>query len=218
MRFAFYISGAGTRLRNFLEQGDMERIRQIELVISDACIPDALANILNIQNITYKEISYEALGGDSRAEKNLALSGRILELLEAHEIDYCFSFGSHLLSGPLLERYHMRLINFHPSLLPMFPGIKAIDQAARQGTVFLAGNTAHFIDAGMDTGPVIMQSAVPFQAFYDSGGDYECILNLQTEMLGMLMDLLSDGRIGTENERVKIRGADYHASAIFPAL
>lgn len=218
MRFAFYISGTGTRLQYFLEQGEMEHIRQVGLVVSDACISDALKEILNFHKIKYKEIAYEAFDGHSRAEKNLALSGQILELLEAYGIDYCFSFGSHLLSGPLLERYHMRLINFHPSLLPMFPGIKAIDQAAGHGNVFLAGNTAHFIDAGMDTGPVIMQSVIPFQAFYDSGGDYGYILNLQAEMLGMLMDLLSDGRICIENGRVKIRGADYRVSAVFPAL
>lgn len=47
----------------------------------------------------------------------------------------------------------------------MFPGIKAIDQASDYGNVLLVGNTAHFIDSGVDTGPIIMQSVIPIMNF-----------------------------------------------------
>ena len=64
------------------------------------------------------------------------------------------------LIGPtLLEKYRGRIINIHPSLLPSFPGKDAIGQAVRAG-VKVTGVTIHFVDEGMDTGPIIAQRAV----------------------------------------------------------
>lgn len=103
-----------------------------------------------------------------RGKKNLELSNNLLQVLREYEIDYCFSFGAHILKGKLLEEYENRIINFHPSLLPAYPGIKSIDRAIAD-KVNLLGNTVHFIDAGMDTGPIIMQSVIPSVAFYEGG-------------------------------------------------
>jgi phosphoribosylglycinamide formyltransferase-1 len=63
---------------------------------------------------------------------------------------------------PLLDAFPERIINIHPSLLPAFPGLESWKQALNAGAAE-AGCTVHFVDDGMDTGPVIVQEAVPIQ-------------------------------------------------------
>jgi phosphoribosylglycinamide formyltransferase-1 len=68
----------------------------------------------------------------------------------------------HLLTGGFLERFPGRIVNVHPSLLPAFPGARAIDDALAAG-VETTGVTVHLVDEGLDTGPVIRQEPVPVQ-------------------------------------------------------
>ncbi len=65
-----------------------------------------------------------------------------------------------LVSPVLLRAYPSRVLNIHPSLLPAFPGLHAVRQALQAG-VRLTGCTVHFVDEGLDTGPIILQAAVP---------------------------------------------------------
>ncbi|GGK33960.1 phosphoribosylglycinamide formyltransferase [Caldalkalibacillus thermarum] len=84
----------------------------------------------------------------------------ILEVLQKHQIDFIVLAGYMRLLGPtLLAPYEGRIVNLHPSLLPAFPGKDAIGQALEHG-VRISGITIHFVDEGMDTGPIIYQQAV----------------------------------------------------------
>lgn len=84
----------------------------------------------------------------------------ILQKLEELEVDYIVLAGYMRLIGPtLLRNYEGRIINIHPSLLPSFPGKDAIGQALK-ANVKESGVTIHFVDEGMDTGPIIAQQAV----------------------------------------------------------
>ena len=77
------------------------------------------------------------------------------------EIEFIVLAGYMRLIGPtLLQAYSHRMVNIHPSLLPAFPGKDAIGQAF-EANVKITGVTIHFVDEGMDTGPIIAQSAVP---------------------------------------------------------
>lgn len=215
MRYAFYISGRSGRLFKFLKQANMEFIKkEIKLVISDAQIDEKLQVILTKCGISAEIIEDKKLEGD-RKKKNRLISDFMLKKLIVYEIDYCISFGSHILSGDLLKKYKNKLINFHPAILPMFPGIKSIDQAVDHGNVLLVGNTAHFIDSGMDTGMVIMQSVIPLKAFRNTR-DYDIVLDLQIEMLNKLLKVLDEGRLQIINGVPTINGADYMKSVIFP--
>lgn len=215
MKYAFYISGRSGRLFKFLNQTDSElRGGGVKLVVSDALIDEKLQLVLTEYGITTEVIDDKKLDG-SRKQKNRMISDFMLEKLVEHGIDYCISFGSHILSGNLLKEYENKLINFHPAILPMFPGKKSIDQAVNHGNVLLVGNTAHFIDSGMDTGPIIMQSVIPLKAFNDTK-DYDIILDLQIEMLNKLLGVLENGRLHFLNGKPVIDGADYHESMIFP--
>ena len=168
MKVAFYISGRAGRLMKYLKSTSPDSHESIKLVISDDVVDPNVRECLKQSNISLVEFPYNEIIGESNKERNGKLSDLILERLQSFGIDYCISFGSHILSGKLLDEYKYRLINFHPALLPMFPGRCAIDQAVAHGNTLLVGNTCHFIDSGVDTGPTIMQSAICLAAFEDS--------------------------------------------------
>ncbi len=72
----------------------------------------------------------------------------------------CLAGYMRIVGAPVLAEYEGRIINIHPALLPSFPGLNAQRQAL-EGGVKISGCTVHFVDAGMDTGPIIAQTAVP---------------------------------------------------------
>jgi phosphoribosylglycinamide formyltransferase-1 len=83
------------------------------------------------------------------------------QLLRDHRIDLILLAGfMRLLSAGFVQAWQGRILNIHPSLLPQFPGLHAQRQALQAG-VSESGCTVHFVDAGMDTGPIILQRRVP---------------------------------------------------------
>ncbi|MBY0216212.1 phosphoribosylglycinamide formyltransferase [Paenibacillus illinoisensis] len=94
-------------------------------------------------------------------ESREAYEAEIVEVLESKNIDLVVLAGyMRLLTSVVVDRYAGRLINIHPSLLPAFAGKDAIGQALDYG-VKVTGVTVHFVDGGMDTGPIIAQHPVP---------------------------------------------------------
>lgn len=85
---------------------------------------------------------------------------KIVEKLEKAKVEWIFLAGYMRIIGPtLLEKYEGSIVNIHPSLLPSFPGLDAIGQAMDAG-VKKTGVTIHYVDAGVDTGPIIAQQSV----------------------------------------------------------
>ncbi len=215
-KYAFYISGNSGRLKLFLEQASESVTSQIQFIFSEYKIPHELKQLITSKSIKMITYLYDDIESPEKKDKNRELSDILMKHLIAFEVDYCFSFGAHLLSGEILLNYKNRLINFHPSILPMFPGIKSIDQAVKAGNAFLIGNTAHFIDAGMDTGQILMQSVIPIQAFTDSNQNYDCVLDIQVEMLNQLIMVINNNML--DNRTGKIENANYQNYTIFPQI
>lgn len=89
-----------------------------------------------------------------------ACEKRMVEILSEHEVDLvCLAGYMRIVGQELLDAFNHRIINIHPALLPSFPGLHAQQQALDHG-VKVSGCTVHFVDAGMDTGPIIIQEAV----------------------------------------------------------
>jgi len=85
---------------------------------------------------------------------------KIIEILKEHKVDLvCLAGYMRIVGETLLSAYNGRIMNIHPALLPSFPGLHAHQQALEHG-VKVSGCTVHFVDAGVDTGPIIMQKAV----------------------------------------------------------
>lgn len=208
MKYAFYVSGQAGRLRKILCK-NTSCLEQTRLVVSDDNQNMDIAMALQEKGITYELIDYKRIKGN----KNLQLSNRMLSLFLKYEIDYCFSFGNHILKGELLEQYKNHIINFHPSILPMFRGRNAIDQAVEQNT-FLLGCSAHMIDEGMDTGLVIMQGIMSSEVFRKDG--YDGVMDIEIEMLEKIVAALNEGRLLVSDDEVRILGEDYYKKIIFP--
>ena len=95
----------------------------------------------------------------SREERDLVLA----TWLEEHGVELVVLAGyMHLLTKPFLDRFPERIVNVHPSLLPAFPGMRAIDDALAAG-VETTGVTVHLVDEGVDSGPVLRQEPVPVE-------------------------------------------------------
>ncbi len=98
-----------------------------------------------------------------------------------------------LLSSDVLSRYHERVINTHPALLPAFPGAHAVRDALAYG-VRVTGCTVHVVDAGVDTGPVIAQEAVPVRPDDDVSSLHERIKQVERRLLpAVTLRLLREG-------------------------
>ena len=206
MNYAFYVSGNAGRLKKLIDSnsGVLEKTR---VVISDSNQTFGLKNKLKPLNIDYKYFEYLNVEG-----MNNKLSNFILDQFNFYKIDYCFCFGNHILKGKLVDVYKNRIINFHPSILPMFPGRKSVDQALNNNSTILLGNTAHFIDKGIDTGPIIMQSVV--QKSFFNNEKYEGILNIQIDMLEQIHHLLEQKKITFKDNKVVV-SIDNHAKPVF---
>jgi phosphoribosylglycinamide formyltransferase-1 len=124
-------------------------------------------------------------------------------MLVKNNVDFLFCFGDKILKPILVEEYKNRIINFHPSILPAFPGLNAIDQALKTSVQFL-GNTAHFIDEGIDTGMIILQTAISRSAFEE----YNSVLDLQIPMLYKIWCWLESDKIIISENCVKIEHAE----------
>lgn len=84
-----------------------------------------------------------------------------LDALEPYKVEGIVLAGyMRIVGAQLIERYEHKILNIHPALLPSFPGLHGHQQAIDAG-VKVTGCTVHFVDAGMDTGPIIMQNTVP---------------------------------------------------------
>ena len=137
------------------------------------------------------------------------LSDVILHILVEQDVDYVLVFFTRLLTGELLIRYRDRLVNFHPSLLPVAPGLHGYEDSLETGALFI-GCTAHFVDGGTDTGPQIMQSVVSagppvrrHERLRHKIFQLQCIQLLQT------CHWLQEGRIRRGAMGVEVLDGDY---------
>ncbi len=156
MKIAVLASGRGSNLESLLaaeEAGGLAGA-EISLVFSDQ--PLALA-LERAKSRDKKAVCLSPRDFSSKVEYEDAL----VNLLRAEDIDLVVLAGyMRITGGTLLAAYGGRMINIHPSLLPSFPGLEAQAQAVTAG-VKISGCTVHLVDAGMDSGPIIAQRAVP---------------------------------------------------------
>ncbi len=106
-----------------------------------------------------------------------------------------------LLDPATVRVFHHRIINIHPALLPSFPGLHAQRQALEYGVV-VSGCTVHFVDEGMDTGPIILQQCVPVFPDDDEDSLSMRILNQEHEILVEATKLYCEDRLHIEGRRV----------------
>lgn len=115
----------------------------------------------------------------------------------------CLAGFMRVVSPEFVRQYRMRIMNIHPALLPAFPGLHAQKQALDYG-VKVSGCTVHFVDEGIDSGPVILQKAVPVIEGDNEESLSARILEQEHELYPKAVELFCEGRIKIQGRRVSI--------------
>ncbi len=195
-KYAFYCSGRASRLIKYYQKYSQSEY-DFEFIFYDG--KDYVTEKLLINKFLNKVIIYKNKNNLKGRKLSTEISNIILKKLTEFKVDYMFCFGDKILKSPIIDVYVNRIINFHPSLLPYFPGLNAIDQALKSN-VKKIGNTAHFIDKGIDTGPIIMQSEIKIEDYKT----YDDVLDLQIPMLKEIWDSLNNDTLIVKDNIVSI--------------
>jgi len=153
-RIAVLASGRGTNLKAILDRLNGEEGIEVVAVGSDKPGAQALERAAGagIESRVFASADYD---------DRVARDGAMADWLEASEIDLVVLAGyMQLLTAAFIARFPNRIVNVHPALLPSFPGLDAVGQALDHG-VKVTGVTVHFVDEGVDSGPIILQRPVP---------------------------------------------------------
>jgi phosphoribosylglycinamide formyltransferase-1 len=196
------VSGSGTNLQAILDAIASKKLRaRVGVVISNVAGAKALdrARAAGAPTIVVDHKAFPS---------REAFDAAVVESLRAHEVRCVVLAGFMRLVTPvLLDAFPHRVVNIHPALLPAFPGVHAQKQALAYG-VRVSGCTVHFVDAGMDTGPILAQATVPVLDDDTEETLRDRILEKEHELLPTVLQWIADDRVEVvvgERPRVRIR-------------
>jgi len=145
--------------------------------------------------------------GRFRTKLDEGAEGAYIEALQGAQVDLIALAGfMRVLKGDFLRAFEGRIVNIHPSLLPSFPGLEAWKQALEHG-VKVTGCTVHFVEAGVDSGPIIAQKTVPVLDTDSPETLHERIHAAEHELYPATIAGLARGEISVRGRRVVWRGA-----------
>ena len=186
-RVAVLISGTGTNLQALLDQVHAPG-GPIEIVGVASSRADA-AGLERAQRAGVETAVFEIAG--ERSERDRVLG----DWLESHQVDLVVLAGfMELLGADFIARFAGRIVNVHPSLLPAFPGLRAIEQAVEQG-VKVTGVTVHFVDEGMDSGAIVLQEALELPYPARIAEIEERVHGVEHRLLPRAVRLIAAGRV-----------------------
>lgn len=199
-RIAIFASGSGSNFEAVVAATRSGRLNQAEVSLLVCDKPGARvvdrASRLGIETFVFDPKTYpDKASFETEIVARLEQLGITLVVLAGY---------MRLLGEVMLSAYEGRVINLHPSLLPAFPGKDAIGQALTYG-VKVTGVTVHFVDAGLDTGPIIAQVPVPVQADDTAETLSARIHQVEHELLVRTVDQILSGRVKLDGRIVHIR-------------
>ncbi len=212
LKVAVLISGRGSNLQSLVEACAAPGFpAEIKLVISNRADAKGLAHAAQagIPSAVIPHRDYP-----SREAFDAALTAA-LEQADAELV--CLAGFMRLLTPGFVARWRDRLVNIHPSLLPAFPGLDTHARALAAGVRF-AGCTVHFVRAEMDSGPIIVQAAVPVLEGDDADSLAVRVLAVEHKAYPLALKLIGEGRVRVHGGRVEIASAGAPASVPPPSL
>ena len=182
-RLVVLVSGTGTNLQALLDAG-----LPIAAVASDNTKARALDRAAKAG---IEAAAFPAVEFDSREHRDAEMA----EWLAERGVELVVLAGyMRLLTAPFLERFGGRILNVHPSLLPAFPGARAVEDALAHG-VKVTGATVHFVDEGVDTGPIVLQEAVEVREGDTVESLHARIQEVEHRLLPHAVRLFLDGKL-----------------------
>jgi phosphoribosylglycinamide formyltransferase-1 len=194
------ISGRGTNLQALLDAAREERLGGAVVVV--------VSNVAGAPGLERaRAAGVEALVLDHRGRDRDAYDAELEGTLRARGVELvCLAGFMRRLSSRFVEAFRERLLNVHPSLLPAFPGLEAQRQALEYGAK-LSGATVHFVDAGLDSGPILLQEAVPIRDDDTTESLSARILHAEHRIYPRAVRLVLEGRCRVEGRRVRVNEA-----------
>ncbi len=198
LKIAVLASGSGSNLQAIIDE------------IKSGFLPVELALVLSDKPQAYALQRAEAAGVPTKVLLPADFASRedydaeLVRLLKASGADAVALAGYMRLVTPVfLQAFPHRVLNIHPALLPSFPGLHGQRQAFEYG-VKVAGCTVHFVDEGMDSGPIILQAPVPVLEDDDADSLAARILEQEHIIYPLALRLLAEGKLHIEGRRVRI--------------
>jgi len=203
LNLGVFVSGGGTNLQAIIDACEEGRIEAtVTVVISDKADAYALERASS-HNIP----AYHVPVGKNDSPEFEAADRRYVELLREHDVDLVCLAGYMRLIGPdMFAAYPEAILNIHPALLPSFPGTHGQDDAAEYG-VKVSGCTVHFAWPEFDTGPIIIQAAVPVLPGDDGDSLAARILRQEHKIYPQAIQWYAEGRLHIEGRRVILEDA-----------
>ncbi len=193
---AVFVSGSGTNLQAIIDA----QIKSANLAVVLSNKPDAYALERALKhNIPVEVVDHKEF--DTRE----AFEAELIERLKKYNVKLIVLAGfMRILTSFFVNNYKHRIINLHPALLPSFPGIHSAKQALDYG-VKITGVTVHFVDDGVDTGPIILQSVVPIDDLDSEDSLLEKIHKEEHRIFPEAVKLFCEGRLSISGRKVIIK-------------
>lgn len=200
LRIGVLASGRGSNLQaiiDAIERRDLDV--ELAVVISDVADARAL-EIARGAGVDAVYIDPEK----KKARMTQAAEQKIIDELRSRDVGLIALAGfMRILSPNFVSTFRLRILNIHPSLLPSFPGLKVQQKALEYGVKF-SGCTVHFVDEGVDTGPIIIQAAVPILDDDTEESLSARILKEEHRIYPEAIRLFAEGRLAVEGRTVKL--------------
>jgi phosphoribosylglycinamide formyltransferase 1 len=194
-------SGTGSNLQALLDK--VHGREGVEIVCVGSNRPDARA-LEHAREAGIETAVFPAGDYSDRAARD----DSIADWLDEHGIELLVLAGfMEILSAGFIQRFRGRIVNVHPSLLPAFPGLDSIRKALDYG-VQVTGVTVHFVEEGVDTGPIVLQEAFDVPYHRDIDAVETRIHQVEHELLPRAVRLIAAGAVELDGRRVVIRDGE----------
>jgi phosphoribosylglycinamide formyltransferase-1 len=199
LKMGVLASGRGSNFQSIMDEIESDRLKaEIVLLITDN--PSAFA----IERAIKHNVEYLVIQPREYRSRDDYFT-RIADDLKKKNVELVVLAGFMKIVGkPLLDAFPNRIMNIHPALLPSFPGLHSQKQALDYGAK-ISGCSVHFVDEGMDTGPIIIQASVPVFQTDTEETLSERILKYEHRIYPEAIRLFSEGKIKVEGRKVRIK-------------
>jgi phosphoribosylglycinamide formyltransferase 1 len=200
VRIGILVSGRGSNLQAIIDSSESGRLSAtVAVVISDQADAYALERARK-HGIPGVHISPKGFKG-----KRDAYDALLAAELKKHDVELvCLAGFMRIITPTLLSAFPQRVLNIHPALLPAFPGLHVQKAALDHGAKF-SGCTVHFVDEGMDTGPIIIQAVVPVLDDDTEDSLSARILKQEHTIYSRAIQLYAEEKLAIEGRRVLLR-------------